>query len=68
MRCKSLTAPNEHAHDTALEVRVSLKTAARVSAVSALFPPEWGRVLVVSYRPNQTWAEPTEAATEIKFN
>lgn len=63
-----LTAPNEHAHDTALEVRVSLKTAARVSAVSALFPLEWGRVLVVSYRPNQTWAEPTEAATEIKFN
>ncbi len=42
--------------------------AARVSAVSALFPPEWGRVLVVSYRPHQTWAEPTEAATEIKFN
>jgi hypothetical protein len=63
-----LAAPNEHGHDTALEVRVSLKTSARVSAVSARFPPEWGRVLVVSYRPNQTWAEPTEAATEIKFN
>ncbi len=63
-----LTAPNDHAHDAALEVRVSLKTATRVSGVVATFPPEWRRVLVVSYRPQQTWAEPTEAATEIKFD
>ncbi len=62
-----LAAPNDHAHEPPLEVRVELLTTGRVSAVSAVFPPEFRRVLVVSYRPKQTWAEPGDAATEIMF-
>ena len=62
-----LAAPNDHAHQPPLEVRVELQTTARVTAVSAVFPQEFGRVLVVSYRPQQAWAEPGEAAAHIKF-
>ena len=62
-----LVAPTHHAHEAQQEVRVELQTAGRVSAVSATFPAELRRVLVVSYRPMQTWVEPGEAATEIKF-
>lgn len=62
-----LAAPNDHAHEPTLEVRVELQTTGRVSAVSAVFPAEFRRVLVVSYRPNQTWAELGDAATEIMF-
>ena len=62
-----LTAPNDHAHEPTLEVRAELQTTGRVSAVSAAFPAEFRRVLVVSYRPNQTWAEMGDAATEIMF-
>ena len=62
-----LVAPNDHAHEAPLEVRVELQTTGRVSAVSAVFPPEFRRVLVISYRPKQTWAEPGDAATEIVF-
>ena len=62
-----LAAPNDHAHEPTLEVRVELQTTGRVSVVSAAFPPEFRRVLVVSYRPKQTWAELGEAATEIMF-
>ena len=62
-----LAAPNDHAHEPTLEVRVELQTTGRVSAVSAAFPAEFRRVLVVSYRPNQTWAETGDAATEIMF-
>ena len=62
-----LAAPNDHAHEPTLEVRVELQTTGRVSAVSAAFPAEFRRVLVVSYRPNQTWAEMGDAATEIMF-
>lgn len=62
-----LAAPNAHAHEPPQEVRVELQTTGRVSAVDAAFPPEFRRMLIVSYRPRQTWAEPGEAATEIKF-
>ena len=62
-----LAAPNDHAHKPTLEVHVELQTTGRVSAVSAVFPAEFRRVLVVSYRPNQTWAELGDAATEIMF-
>ena len=62
-----LAAPNDHAHEPPVEVRVELQTTGRVSTVSAVFPPEFRRVLVVSYRPNQTWAELGDAATEIVF-
>ena len=62
-----LAAPNDHAHEPTLEVRVELQTTGRVSAVSAAFPAEFRRVLVVSYRPNQTWAEMGDAANEIMF-
>ena len=62
-----LTAPNDHAHEPPVEVRVELQSTARVTAVSVVFPQEFRRVLVVSYRPQQTWAEPGEAAAHIKF-
>ncbi len=62
-----IATPNDHAHEPPMEVRVELRTSGRVTTISAVFPPEFRRVLVVSYRPNQTWAEPGEPATEIKF-
>ncbi len=62
-----LVTPNDHSHEMQQEVRVELQTAGRINAVGAVFPSEFRRVLVVSYRPQQTWAEPSEAATEIKF-
>lgn len=62
-----LAAPNDHVHESPLEVRVELQTAGRLTAVSAVFPPEFRRVLVVSYRPQQAWVEPGEAAAHIKF-
>ena len=34
-----LTAPNEHAHETPVEVRVSLKSIGRMSSVSAMIGP-----------------------------
>ena len=62
-----LAAPNDHTHEPTLEVRVELQTTARVSAITAAFPAEFRRMLVVSYRPNQTWVEPGDAATDVMF-
>lgn len=62
-----LAAPKDHAHDTPLEVRFELRSTARIAALSTQFPQAFGRVLVVSYRPQQTWAEPGQAATAISF-
>lgn len=62
-----LAAPKDHAHDTPLEVRFELRSTARITALSTQFPQAFGRVLVVSYRPQQTWAEPGQAATAISF-
>ena len=63
---QAIVGPANHAHEQPSEIRVEA-TAPKFTAVYMRFPAEFQRVLVVSYRPNQTWVDPKAAPPEIKF-
>jgi hypothetical protein len=64
---QALVAPDDHAHEAALEVRAECQAANAIHSVRATFPPAFARVLVVSYQPKQVWVEPQRASPEITF-
>jgi hypothetical protein len=64
---RAIAAPNEHAYETALEVRAELQATKAIESVRVSFPLAFQRVLVVSYKPNQVWVEPQRASSAIKF-
>ena len=64
---EAMVAPGEHSHVPPLEVRAELHAAQPMPALRMEFPPVFGRVLVMSYRPKQVWAEPQKGSPEISF-
>ena len=59
--------PNGHAHDTPIEIHGDANAPHEVTAVTVKFPEEFQKVLVVSYKPNQVWADSKALSAEIKF-
>ena len=57
------------AHEAPLEIRVDAVAPlpVEISSVTVHFPEEFRKVLVVSYRPSQTWVDPKAPSPEIKF-
>jgi hypothetical protein len=62
-----LTAPAEPPHDDPVEVRAEFLTSRVTDGLVATFPPEFDRVLVVSYRPAQVWTAPGRPSPRIRF-
>ena len=56
-----------HVHQPPLEVHAEAVSTSDIGSVTVRFPKEFQKVLVVSYRPNQAWAEPGTSSPEIKF-
>ncbi len=63
----AMVDPNGHAHDTPIEIHADANSPHEITAVTVKFPEEFQKVLVVSYRPNQVWADSTALSPEIKF-
>lgn len=63
---QAVVAPADHAHDSLVEVRAECLAERDVATLAVRLPPELQRVLVVAYRPRQTWLAPGETAT-VKF-
>jgi hypothetical protein len=62
-----LIAPNAPPHDDPAEVHGDLVTARPTAVLRAKFPVEFDRVLAVSYRPKQVWAETGSVSPDIGF-
>lgn len=56
-----------HVHEPPTEIHADGISSQEVASVTVRFPAEFEKVLVVSYRPNQVWADPRSASPEIKF-
>lgn len=56
-----------HSHAAPLEVRAELAAVQDFQSLTIRFPTELGKVLVVSYKPNQAWSDPTKPPPEINF-
>ena len=64
---QAMVDPAGHAHDQPLEIHAEAIAQQEITSVRTQFPDEFQRVLVVAYRPNQTWSEPKTGSPTIKF-
>ncbi len=64
---QTVVAPLDHAHAQPMEIHADAIAAQPIRAVTIRFPSEFARVLVVSYKPNQVWVDPTMRSPRITF-
>ncbi len=64
---QALTDPAGHFHEDPLEIHADAVSTGEIVSVKVLFPAEFQKVLVVAYKPNQTWVEPKTVSSVIKF-
>lgn len=64
---QAIADPGGHTHEPPAEIHADGNAKAEVMSLRAKFPPEFQRVLVVSYRPNQLWVEPGGVSSGIRF-
>lgn len=64
---QTMVDPAAHPHESPAEIRVEGNAFQEIGSLMMQFPPEFQKVLVVSYRPNQVWAERGVVSPEIKF-
>jgi hypothetical protein len=58
---QAITQGQDHPHSSLIEVTAEFFSPNPMSQVSIQFPASFGKVLLVSYRPNQRWVEPGKA-------
>ncbi len=56
-----------HGHGTETAVRAEALSAQPLKSLAVRFPAEFGRVLVVSYRPQQAWTENGTTTLRLRF-
>ena len=56
-----------HVHTPPLEIRADAVATTKIETLTARFPSEFQKILVVSYKPTQTWIDPTSPQAQIHF-
>jgi hypothetical protein len=56
-----------HVHEPPTEIHADFVSGREIVAVTVRFPEEFQKVLVVSYRPQQAWADGGTLSPEVKF-
>ena len=64
---QSLADPGRAAHEEPTEVRAELRSSKPIAALKVTFPPEFQKVILVSYRPSQATLEPGKPAALVQF-
>jgi len=64
---QTLADPGRAGHEEPTEVRAELRSAKAISALKVAFPPEFQKVVVVSYRPSQVMLEPGKPPALVQF-
>ena len=64
---QAMVAPNEHSHEAVQEIQVQATSAENLRRVRVRLAPSLHPILVVSYKPEQTWIQATTPSAEIQF-
>ena len=56
-----------HAHESPTEIRANISHDTPIKSATIQFAEAFGKMLLVSYRPQQVWVAPKQASTLIKF-
>jgi hypothetical protein len=62
---QAMVAERDHQHTSLSEIRAEAHLPGEVRSMRVQFPAELGKVMVVSYRPNQVWVEAGKG--EVRF-
>ena len=60
---QTLVGAADHGHETPFEVHAEAASTRAIASVVVRLPDEFGKLLVVSYRPKQTWLAPHTPAS-----
>ncbi len=64
---QAVVGEGEHPAHGSFEVRAEATASRPITSVGMRMPPEFGKVLVVSYKPRQTWVAPQAGVVQIQF-
>lgn len=64
---RAVVAPNDHVNEPQAEIKAEAVSARPIGGLTVRFHPALLRVLVVSYKPNQVWVEPSAPPPRIIF-
>ncbi len=64
---QAVVNPAGHSHEDPLEIHAEVVATVEITSVRVQFPEEFGKVLVVAYRPTQIWVEPKMVSPVIRF-
>jgi hypothetical protein len=64
---QAMVDPNGHAHEEPLEIHADANAPEKIAGLRVQFPQEFQRVLLVWYRPAQTWIEPNAWSPAVRF-
>lgn len=64
---QAVVDPTAHSHEDPLEIHADAVAPGEITSLRVQFPEEFGKVLVVAYRPTQVWVEPKAVSPVIRF-
>ena len=64
---QAVVDPAGHSHEDPLEIHAEVVANVEITSVRVQFPEEFGKVLVVVYRPTQILVEPKTVSPVIRF-
>jgi hypothetical protein len=64
---RAMVDPDGHAHDEPIEIRADANAPEKIVGLRVQFAPEFQKLLLVWYRPTQTWVEPDTWSPAIRF-
>jgi hypothetical protein len=64
---ESMVGTNAHTHEVPTEIRANITHDKSIKSASIQFADAFGKILLVSYRPSQTWVAPKQTSPLIRF-
>jgi hypothetical protein len=58
---------NAHTHEAPTEIRANITHDKSIKSASIQFAEAFGKIMLVSYRPQQNWVMPKQVSPQIKF-
>lgn len=63
-----LVAPGEHSHESTLKIQAEVLANAEINSVSLALPAELKPLMLVSYRPQQQWIQPSDSLVSVALS
>jgi hypothetical protein len=63
----AMVGDRSHTHEAPIEIRANITDKSPINEATIQFPKEFGKMLIVWYRPKQIWVTPQQPSATMKF-